>query len=339
MCVAGTGRAKAVTGLSARALPVSALPVVDVGDLESPEPARRLGVAAAIRAACLGDGFFYIENHDVPAGLIEAAFDEARKFFALPDEAKDKVSNTLSFCERGHEPMGGQDLERVGTPDLKEAFDMGVELALDDPRVIARKVNHGPNQWPAGLPQFRPVMEDYFRAAFDLALRLMQSLALSLELPEDHFAEFCAEAVGLLRLLHYPRQPVDPRPGEKGAGAHTDLGAITLLLQDEAAGLQIWDRRQGWVHAPPRPGAYIVNLGDLMARFTNDRYRSTRHRVVNVSGRDRYSIPFFLDGNPDYLVSCLSNCLAPGERPHYAPVTVADHTRPAHHAVPLYGPT
>jgi isopenicillin N synthase-like dioxygenase len=177
-------------------------------------------------------------------------------------------------------------------------------------------------------------MEDYFRAAFDLSLRLMQSLALSLDLPEDHFADFCADAVGLLRLLHYPQQPADPPNGQKGAGAHSDIGAITLLLQDDAGGLQIWDERQGWVHAPPRPGAYIVNLADLIARFTNDRYRSTRHRVINVSGRDRYSIPFFLDGNPDYLVSCLPSCLEPGERPHYPPVTVADYTRPAHRRRP-----
>jgi len=131
-----------------------------------------------------------------------------------------------------------------------------------------------------------------------------------------------------LRLLHYPPQPANAAPGEKGCGAHTDFGGLTLLLQDENPGLQVWDRHsKSWIHAAPVPGTYVVNLGDMIARWTNDQYRSTLHRVVNISGRERYSVPFFFSGNPDHLVECLPTCLAPGDAPRYPAVTVEEHHR------------
>jgi isopenicillin N synthase-like dioxygenase len=283
-------------------------------------------IAAEMRRACVDKGFFYIENHGIPAVLIDAVLREASGFFALPIAERLAVGRAFSPCGRGFEPFGGQQLERNGVPDLKEAFDLGVDLPPDDPRVIAGKANCGQNQWPLGLPLFRSTMESYFQAMLDLSIRLMGAVALSLDLPEDYFAGFCREPVALLRFLHYPRQPAEPFPGEKGCGAHTDWGAITLLLQDDAGGLQIRDPVHGWVNAQPRAGAFVVNLGDLTARWTNNRYRSTEHRVINLSGRDRYSVPFFLDGNPDYLVTCLPGCSGRADPAKYPPVTVAGHT-------------
>lgn len=314
--------------LAARRISAAHLPLIDVSHLSAADPAARQAVGGALRAACLDKGFFYCTGHGIPQGLIDAVFAETRAFFDLPEDAKRAIDKSNSFCNRGYEPMRGQTLEAGAPPDLKEGFYIGPEMGLDDPRVAARRFNRGPNQWPADLPAFRPVMRAYFAAMQDLAERLMLGIALSLDLPEDSFAEFCRDPLITLRLLHYPPQPEGAAENEKGAGAHTDFGGLTLLLQDEVGGLQVFDAASGdWIHAQPVPGAFVVNLGDMIARWTNDRYRSTLHRVVNASGRERYSVPFFFSGNPDTRVACLPTCLAPGETPKYPPVTVEDHLR------------
>ena len=199
-------------------------------------------------------------------------------------------------------------------------------MAADDPRARAY-FNFGPNVWPAGPPEFRAVMERYFAAMPEVSETLLRGLALSLDLPETHFADFAQDASATLRLLHYPPQPANPEPGEKGCGAHTDFGALTLLLQDDVGGLQVWDHADAWIDARPIEGAYVVNLGDLIARWTNGRYRSTRHRVINSSGRERYSAPFFFVGNPQQRIEPLPGCLREGETPLHPPVTVDAHVR------------
>ena len=304
-----------------------ALPVVDISALSAPDPEARAAVGRAIRAACLDKGFMYVVGHGIDPGLRAAVLAQAAAFFALPEAEKLVVSMAHSPCNRGYEPIRGQTLEAGAPPDLKESFYSGTDLPLDDPRVQAGKFNHGPNQWPAGMPAFRAALEAYFDAMQALSERLMRGLALSLELPEDHFDAFCVDAMCNLRLIHYPPQPANPLPGEKGCGAHTDWGALTLLMQDDAGGLQVHDEGQGWVDAPPVPDSYVVNLGDMIARWTNDRYRSTMHRVVNLSGRERYSVPFFFSGNPDAPVICLPGCHSEAEPPKYAPTTAEAHLR------------
>jgi isopenicillin N synthase-like dioxygenase len=314
------------TALGAARVSRATLPIIDVGGLGSPERAGRAAVAAQLGAACRANGFFYIRNHGVDEKLVAAVFDETRKLFALPAEAKAAVDKARSRANRGYEPLGGQTLQYGALPDLKEGYYIGPELAADDPK--AQKFNHGPNQWPDALPGFRPTMEAYFAACQALGDRLIRGLALSLDLPEDYFAGFCRDPMTTLRLLHYPPQPPNADAGQQGAGAHTDFGGVTLLRQDEVGGLQVWDQASdGWIHAVPEPGTFVVNLGDMIARWTNDRYRSTLHRVVNVSGRERYSIPYFYTGNYDHEVACIPTCLAPGETPKYPPITVEEHLR------------
>ncbi len=313
--------------LEAADVSANQLPVIDVGGLSSSKLEARKAVAREIRAACTNNGFFYIANHGIPQGLIEAVQTQTRAFFDRPIVEKQKVSKSLSKCNRGWEPLGAQTLDPNAPPDLKETYYMGLELPLDHPAVAAGKFNHGPNLWPQDMPGFKPTMNGYHAAMRDLSERIMVGLALSLDLSENYFDGFNRDPLSTLRLLHYPPHPVDAAKGQAGAGAHTDYGALTLLLQDANGGLQVRDLDNTWIHATPIPETFVFNIGDAIARWTNDLYRSTVHRVVNVSGNRRYSVPFFYSGNADHRLECFSNCLKPGETPKYPPATVEQHMR------------
>ena len=316
------------SALKAARVSAAALPIIDISGLSSPNPADRERVAALLRAACVDKGFFYIINHGVSEALVDDVFREAAGFFALPADQKAEVDKAKSSANRGYEPLRGQTLEPGAPPDLKEGSYVGPEHGLDDPRVIAGTFNHGANQWPAQRPSFRPVMMAYLDVMLDLAARMMRGIALSLDLPENYFAHYCSDAMAMVRPLHYPPHPAHALPGQKGAGAHTDFGGVTLLRQDDSGGLQVWDHAAGaWIDADPVPETFIVNLGDMIARWTNGRYRSTVHRVINTSGRERYSVPFFYHGNYAHNVECIPTCLAPGETPKHPPTTVEAHLR------------
>lgn len=301
------------------------LPIIDISGLSASDPAARRAVGRALREACLAHGFFYCTGHGVPDGLVAAAMAQTRALFDQPDAAKLALDKAHSPANRGYEHLGGQTLQPGALPDRKEGFYIGEDLRADHPWIKAGVFNAGANQWPADLPGFRPAMVAYFAALNVVAAQVMQGLALSLDLPEGFFDDFTADPAATLRLLHYP--PSRPEmPDEMGAGAHTDFGGLTILLQDEVGGLQVMGP-EGWIEAPPIPGAYVVNLGDMIARWTNEIYRSTLHRVINRSGRERYSIPFFYSGNPDHEVACIPTCLAAGETPKHPPVKVQDHLR------------
>ena len=311
--------------LEAKSVQIKSLPMIDVSGLLSSGRVDRQAIGNAMRDACLDTGFFYITGHGVSSKLQNSVFKYTQEFFALPIDEKEKINLMNSGCNRGYEPLRGQTLEPGQPPDLKEGFYIGQEIAENDKRVKNKKFNHGPNQWPSELPQFQPVMSEYYSIMLELARAMMSGIALSLNLKESYFESFCVEELATLRLLHYPPQLANPLPGEKGCGAHTDFGTITLLMQDDCGGLQLWIEGEGWVHAEPQPNTYLVNLGDMMARWTNDQYRSTRHRVVNMSGRERYSVPFFYMGNPDFPVKCISSCLDKGQTPKYTETTVEKH--------------
>jgi isopenicillin N synthase-like dioxygenase len=299
--------------------------VIDFSGMYSDDPRRRAGVAAAVRAACVANGFFYAAGTHVTPADTGAALSAARAFFALPETVKLAIDKERSICGRGYERMSGQRLEAGAAPDLKEGFVMGTDLPLDDPRVVAGWAQHGPNQWPVGLDAWRDAMEAYHAKMLALAGVVMRALALSLDVAEDYFEDCCRDSISTLRLLHYPPQPPQAGADARGAGAHTDWGAITILLQDDVGGLEVADGTGGWIPAPPVPGAFVINLGDLVPRWTNGLYRSTTHRVINRSGRERYSAPFFFDGRGDYVSGVVPTCLAPGETPKYAPISVNAH--------------
>jgi len=307
--------------------PRTSVPVVDIGGLRSPDPAAWGPVVSAIRDACLDKGFFYCVGHGVDPVTIERLFSVSRAFFALSEAEKRKVSLMRSKANRGYEALGAQTLEPGTPPDRKEGYYIGLDVAADSD-LAERFFNTGPNVWPEAMPEFRLAISDYFDRLCALASLILEGLALSLDLERRFFEAFEQQPIATLRLLHYPPQPANPCPGEKGCGAHTDFGGITILLQDDIGGLQVWDRdAEQWLDAAPMPGAFVINLGDMMSRWTNDRYRSTVHRVVNTSGQERYSAPFFFSGNPEHLIECIPSCLSGDEGPKYAAITVDAHMR------------
>ena len=310
---------------NAKPLTDKTLPVVNVSGLVSSEIADRKLVGSALRDACLNFGFFYITGHRVSSKLRTSVFERAKEFFQLPASEKEKINLANSNCNRGYEPLRGQTLEPGQPPDLKEGFYSGSEIPENDQRVKEGKFNHGPNQWPDTIPEFQAVMAEYHQTMLNLGRMMMRGLALSLDLTESYFDEFCTDEIATLRILHYPPQPRNPISGEKGCGAHTDFGTITLLMQDDCGGLQVWVEEEGWMHVEPIPNTYVANLGDMMARWTNNKYRSTRHRVINTSGLERYSVPFFYMGNPDFPIKCIPTCIDTGQPAKYQETTVERH--------------
>lgn len=301
------------------------LPLIDLSGFDTGDEAHDAAIAQAVREACEDKGFLYVTGHGVPADALADLRAASEAFFALPEAEKLAIAMAKSRANRGYEPLAAQTLEAGAPPDQKESVMVGVDLAEDDPRVIAGKFNHGPNQWPQQPEGFKPAALAYFGHMVALGEKLMKAMALSLDLPRDYFDGFTRDAMCNLRLLHYPPQRANADPDEKGCGAHTDFGGLTLLWQDEVGGLEVLDKDGSWIPAPPLPGAYVVNLADMIQRWTNGRYKSTQHRVINRSGRERYSIPFFYTGNPDHEVSCIESCLKPGETPAYPPITVSGH--------------
>ncbi|KAL1651221.1 hypothetical protein SLS58_000559 [Diplodia intermedia] len=308
-------------------------PLLDFAAFYDSDPAKKQALVSQIRDCCLHNGFFQITNHPVPLELQERMMAWNKKFFDMPLEEKKKVGKELNTWNRGYELLRSQILEEGTLPELKEGFYVGDEIPVTHPYFVNKKLNSGPNQWPApdtfpGVDDFKRTCMDYYYAVVALAKDILKAIALSLDLSEDHFDEFATDAVATMRLLHYP--PTGKGDGEeklqRGIGAHTDFGAVTLLLQDEVDGLQVWDKEvRQWFDVMPVRGAFVVNLGNLMMRWSNDKYVSNTHRVINRSGRERYSIPVFFSGNPDYVIECLPNCRqSESDGPKYPPITVEE---------------
>lgn len=302
-------------------IPVIDLSATHTGDVQACQKA-----AAEIRKAALDTGFLYVCGHGVPDQLIQDQFAWSKRFFELPLAERMAIHLYQSPTRSGYEPMAGQALDADSPPDLKESFYCGEELPADHPFAMASIRGFGHNQWPASLPGFRTQMLAYHAAMKGLGHHLMRLLALSLELEADHFDRYFTMPMANLRLIKYPPHPAHAAFNQIGAGAHTDWGGLTLLLQDQSGGLEVQDVHGTWLAAPPIEGTYVVNLGDLIQKWTNDIYRSNFHRVRNgVSGSDRYSVPFFYSPNPDALIECIPTCQGPERPPMHAPCTCQAH--------------
>ncbi|MFC0410897.1 isopenicillin N synthase family dioxygenase [Roseomonas elaeocarpi] len=299
------------------------LPVIDVTALRAGRAGALEETGAAIRAACTGPGFFYISGHGVPEPVIEAAVAAAAGFFRLPEAQKRRVA--ANKLHRGWHAMGGALMEGARHADRKEFFSLGLELPESDPAVRAGEPLRGPNQWPDFAPAMQPAFADYFHEIGRAGASLLSAVAVSLGLSPEFFAAHYRKPLQRTQAIYYPPQPAGSAADEFGLAPHTDFGCITLLWQDNNGGLQVRERQSGdWIEAPPLPGTLVVNVGDLLARWSNDRFASTPHRVLNRSGRERFSIATFYD--PDFGATVDPRALgAPEAEALYEPVTAGAH--------------
>ncbi|KAI0835891.1 putative gibberellin 20 oxidase [Hypoxylon sp. FL0890] len=302
------------------------IPVIDISDYIAGDPFRTSRIAEELHAACRAPGFLQIIGHDVPAELRTRLFAKVAQFYDLPLAKKLALHRDLSVTgARGYEGVGTQVLED-GFRDQKEGFMIGPELPPG-------RFLQGPNLWPDedDCPGFRSTMDEYYSAMRNLSVKMFRLLALSLRLDEHYFDAFVnsQDSISTCRLHRYPRANVEKARESRGIGAHTDFGAMTLLLQDDIGGLEVFHRPTStWNAVPYVKDAYVVNMGDMMERWTNGRYMSTLHRVISpVSNKDRYSVVFFNEGLLDQVIECIPTCVEPGETPLHPPVTVESHLR------------
>jgi isopenicillin N synthase-like dioxygenase len=297
---------------------MTAIPVIDVSGLLASDAGD---VAAEIGVACREVGFFYVAGHAIPTDLSTAVFDTSASFFAQTEAQKRAVLYTAAG-NRGYVPLQGEALDPGKPADLKEAFNIGLELPANDPDLLAGRGFRAANLWPdwPNLPGFRDTMLAYFAACQDLGRLLHRAFAVDLGLPPDFFEDKLDRPMAVLRLLHYPPAPARSEAGQLGAGEHTDYGCVTLLATDGVGGLQVRSRTGDWLDAPHVPGAFVCNIGDCLMRWTNDIYVSTPHRVVSPAGRERFSVAFFLDPNPEAEIACLPGCATPDRPARYAPI-------------------
>lgn len=314
--------------LSARKLDLDSIPIIDIADLKHIDRDKRIAVAVQIREACEHVGFFYVKNHGVSEELLSEVYAAAREFFALPAEEKLIVDISKSDRHRGYCAMGmlQADVNNPDAVDRQEAYEVSVELPADDEDYLAGNPMYGPNLWPAHPVAFRTRTSAYVNEMIRLGSLIFRGFALALGLEEHWFDDKITKPMGQLRVIRYPPEepgPVDPKM--IGIGAHTDYECFTILSQS-APGLQVQNTSGQWVAAPPIDGALLVNIGDCMERWTNDQFRSTLHRVINLSGSERYSLAFFYGANYHAVVECLPVCLSESRPAKYPPIRAGEWT-------------
>lgn len=305
---------------------MNAIPVIDIAPLVNGSPAHAEAVAKVLGTACRDVGFFYVTGHGIPAALISGVFEQSAALFTAPASIREAASFSGPGDNRGYIRLGGETLDPGKPADVKEAFNIGLELAPDDPELLAHAPFRAANLWPE-LPGFRDTMLDYFNRVWRLGRDLHRGFALDLGLAPDFFESKLDRPNATLRLLHYPPVKTPLPDGQLGAGVHTDYGNVTLLATDAVGGLMVRDRSGRWLDAPVMPGAFICNIGDCLMRWSNDVYVSTPHKVVSPKNAERYSVAFFLDPNPDAMVACLPTCISADRPAKYAPVTGAEFLR------------
>jgi isopenicillin N synthase-like dioxygenase len=311
------------------------VPVIDIAPFLSGSAGARRCVADQVGAACEEIGFLIVTGHGVPREQVDAMYDVSKRFFALPLEEKMKARGRDR--SRGYGPIGEEALSygigKAAPADVKEGL---YEGPMDVPdtayfRGPAGAPHFVPNVWPENPPELPAVWRAYYRQMERLAGDIMRVFAVALDLPERFFADKIDKHASRVRAINYPDQIQAPLPGQLRAGEHTDYGTMTILrIEDAPGGLQVKTRLGDWLDVASVPDAFVVNIGDLMMHWTNDRWISTLHRVLNPPrdsklGTQRISLAFFHQPNYDALIECLPSCEGPGNPAKYLPVTSGEH--------------
>ena len=298
------------------------IPVLDLSDYLTGNDAALASLASELRHALEEVGFFYIVGHGIAKETIQQAFDITRKFHALP--LQDKKEILINQMNLGYMPDRGQ---KVTTSSVADGDKPDRGSAFFMIRDRAPGMSESPNQWPSAMPELREVLVPYFEDMIRLGRKMLPIFASALALEEDYFDSHFDEygALCFQRASHYPADPLET--GQYSCGPHTDGSFLTLLATTDVPGLEIQTADGEWISAPLWEGSFLVNSGDMLTRWTNGRFRSTPHRVINDSGKDRYAIPFFMQPNPDSVIECLPTCRDDSNPPKEEPITCAAYLK------------
>lgn len=296
------------------------IPTVDLASADA---------AQQIRVAYSTYGFAYVVNHGVAPQQVVELFETSRRFHS--SDQSQKLEIALDTSHRGFIPINTSTarhstLAKVTKPNQSQSFMMMREDAADSEQVRDGHYLAGANKWPGWQPELRPIVEGYNDEMVGLGMRLVALIEEALGCSTGELTECFQPPTTWLRLLHYPVRPADAPDDLYGSAPHCDFGFITLLAQDDVGGLQVMSPEGGWLDVPPMPGAFVMNVGDMLHQWSNGILRSTPHRVINVSGVERYSCPFFFDPHVSTVIAPLASCVE-AEGARFEPVNFGDFLR------------
>lgn len=305
------------------------IPVLDVGPYLAGAPGAREALAEAVARTCVDTGFLVIMNHGVDQALINGCFAAASDFFDLPDERK--LALKVGDLNIGYLPYGAQiirtsKIHANTRPNLSESFYIVTDKAPDDREIVAGNPLYGLNKWPTEMPSFRARTMTYFEAMRPLGHPMISLVASSLGLAGDYFDADFREPTITLRLIRYPSHD-RAEEDQFGFAPHIDTSFLTLLAQSALPGLEVLTKEGDWIRPPAIPGTFVVNTGEMLSRYSNDRYKPTPHRVVNANTALRHAIPFFYGPSLEAVIRPVPTCISETDPPRYEPLLYADHRR------------
>jgi isopenicillin N synthase-like dioxygenase len=305
------------------------IPLLDIGPYLAGEPGARTALALAIELTCRDTGFLVIANHGIDQRLIDGTFAAATSFFDLSMERK--LALKVGDLNIGYLPYGAQIVRTSKVhantqPNLSESFYIVTDLSENDPRIVAGDPLYGLNKWPVEMPEFKAATLAYTSAMRPLAARLVSAVATSLDLPDDYFVAGFKEPTTTLRLIRYPSHD-GAEDNQFGFAPHIDTNFLTLLARSALPGLEVRTAEGEWIRPPHVPHTFVVNTGEMLGRYSNDRYIPTPHRVINDNNTVRHAIPFFYGPGLDAIIEPVPTCVSADSPAKYAPLLYADHRR------------